>query len=306
MYEQLIPLLTFLSVVTIGGAILVARAMRRQPLQNRLQAQVMEGQYSQPKLNSEQSWLIRMLDVIGGIVSSGGPSAGLQLELAKAGYHSHGAAVVYLGIKILLVIVGMAGLTIVLIPIPGMTFGIKVFIIFIGTGFFFFIPNLVIRYLREKRRDEVRRYLPDTIDLLEICVSAGMGLDMAWNSVANEARGISPILADEMALTNLEMHLGAPRSVAMRHMAERTGAAEISSLVGVLVQSDRFGTSISDALRTYAASMRETRSQRAEEAAEKMPVKLLFPLALLIFPAVLIVICGPAGIEWARIITGGI
>ncbi|MHC4441598.1 MAG: type II secretion system F family protein [Planctomycetota bacterium] len=306
MYEQLIPLLTFLSVVTIGGAILVARAMRRQPLQNRLQAQVMEGQYSQPKLNSEQSWLIRMLDAIGGIVSSGGPSAGLQLELAKAGYHSHGAAVVYLGIKILLVIVGMAGLTIVLIPIPGMTFGIKVFIIFIGTGFFFFIPNLVIRYLREKRRDEVRRYLPDTIDLLEICVSAGMGLDMAWNSVANEARGISPILADEMALTNLEMHLGAPRSVAMRHMAERTGAAEISSLVGVLVQSDRFGTSISDALRTYAASMRETRSQRAEEAAEKMPVKLLFPLALLIFPAVLIVICGPAGIEWARIITGGI
>ena len=147
-------------------------------------------------------------------------------------------------------------------------------------------------------------HLPHAIDLLEICVSSGMGLEMAWNAVGDEVRRVSTILADEMALANLEMHLGADRASAMRHMAERTGAEEISSLVATLVQSERFGTKVADALRVFAESMRIERSQRAEEAAEKMAVKLLFPLILFIFPSMLIVCAGSAVIQIVQVLGG--
>jgi hypothetical protein len=147
---------------------------------------------------------------------------------------------------------------------------------------------------RDRRRKNIRRHLPDAVDLIEICVSAGLGLDQSWNSVAEEIRRVCPTLADEMELTNLEISLGASRAVAMRHMAERTGAEDISSLVALLVQSERFGASIVDALRTFATTMRETWSRRAEEGAEQMAVKMLFPMVLFIFPALLIVMVGPA------------
>jgi tight adherence protein C len=130
-----------------------------------------------------------------------------------------------------------------------------------------------------------------------------MGLDMGWNAVADESRRVSDTLADEMALTNLEMHLGANRTSAMRHMVERTGVDELGSLVAVLVQSERFGTSITEALRTFAKSMREIRSQRAQECAEKMAVKLIFPMVLFIFPVTFIVVGGPAAMKLLEIMT---
>ena len=185
-------------------------------------------------------------------------------------------------------------LSVLLLPLEKPSLGVRVTGILCGGAMLFLIPNLVVHHRRTKRRREVRAHLPDALDLLEICVSAGMGLDLAWNSVADEIRGVSPTLADEMALTNFEIHLNAPRAAAMRHMAERTRADELSSLVAVLVQSERFGTSIGEALRTFSESMRDSRSQQAEETAEKMVVKLLFPMILLIFPAIFIVICGPA------------
>ena len=152
--------------------------------------------------------------------------------------------------------------------------------------------------------DEIRNHLPDAVDLLEICVASGMGLDMAWNQVAEQIRGVSAQLADEMALSNLEMHIGASRAEALRHMVDRTGAEDLASLVAVLIQSERFGTSISEALKTFSETMREMRSMRAEESAEKMAVKLLFPMILFIFPVVLIVVAGPAGIQIARVMFG--
>jgi tight adherence protein C len=178
---------------------------------------------------------------------------------------------------------------------------IKGVLIVWGAGVLTLVPNWFVRGRRNKRRLEVRRNLPDAIDLTEICVSAGMGLDAAWNSVTDQIRAVSPVLADEMALANLEIHLGASRAEALRHMVDRTGAEEIAALIGVLVQSDKLGTSVSDALRKFAGTMREIRSARAEEEAEKMPIKLLFPLILLIFPAVLIVLAGPAGVMWAQV-----
>ena len=146
-------------------------------------------------------------------------------------------------------------------------------------------------------------HLPDAIDLLEVCVSAGIGLDLAWNLVSDEIHRVCPMLADEMALTNLEIHLGSPQTVAMRNLAKRTGVQEISRLVAVLVQSERFGTSVADTLRTFAAAMREGRSARAEEAAERMAVAMLLPMILFIFPAVFVVVAGPAGIILAKMLS---
>jgi tight adherence protein C len=167
------------------------------------------------------------------------------------------------------------------------------------------LPNLYIMWRRRRRTAEVRRTLPDAIDLLEICVSSGMGLDQAWNAVCDEFRGVSPILADEMALANLEIHLGSPRADALRHMAQRTGVQDLASLVATLVQSERFGTSVSQALRTYADEMRTERSQRAEEQAEKLAVTLLFPMVLFIFPCMFIVILGPAAIKIYEMFAAG-
>jgi tight adherence protein C len=297
----LIPVLTFTAVLCLGGAVLVNRAARRRPVESRLSelGAVVEAPIS-PK---GQGLTLGLLSLLGRAASGRGPSAGLRGELAKAGFYHPNASLIYVGSKLVLLILGVSLLTLVLVPaqIPVLTPTIKGVLIVWGAGVLTLVPNWFVRGRRNKRRLEVRRNLPDAIDLTEICVSAGMGLDAAWNSVTDQIRAVSPVLADEMALANLEIHLGASRAEALRHMVDRTGAEEIAALIGVLVQSDKLGTSVSDALRKFAGTMREIRSARAEEEAEKMPIKLLFPLILLIFPAVLIVLAGPAGVMWAQV-----
>ena len=300
MHESLIPILTFITVVSLGGSMIVARAAWKLRVQARLEG---VATARQPDGLGGRGRFVRFFGQIGRIFASKGPTPGLRTELAWAGFHDRSAGVVYLGIKRVLLISGLLIFTALLMPMERPSTLIRVMLILLGAAGLSFLPNVYIRRRRERRRSEVRMSLADMIDLLEISVSAGMGLDAAWNSVSREIRDVSPTLSDEMELTNLEIHLGAPRAEAMRHMADRTGAEEIASLVSVLVQSDKFGTSVSHALRTFANSMREIRSQRAEEAAEKMPVKLLFPMAFCIFPAVLIVLAGPAGIQWATIIS---
>ena len=298
--EWLIPSLTFVAVVALGGAVLTAGAARRQLVQERLSRLTQELTELSPLRDAP--FYLRFLSKVGRMVSSKEPSMSLREQLARAGFHHDSAPAVYLGSKFVMLVIGMGGLTAAVLPFESLILLARLIIILWGAGLLFLLPNLVVGVRRARRGREIRGSLPDAIDLLEICVSAGMGLDMAWNAVSDEIRAVSNTLADEMALTNLEVHLGAPRAAAMRHMADRTGAEDLASLVSTIVQSERFGTSIGDALKAAATSMREVRSQRAEESAEKMPVKLLFPLVLFLFPAVLIVIAGPAVITWIDII----
>jgi tight adherence protein C len=230
---------------------------------------------------------------LGRKVSAGRTSQRLRERLAAAGFHSETAASTFLGYKLLLSIAAALGSTLLLLPLS-MPVAAKPTIVALVTGILFLAPDVVVSLARRRRCREVRDHLPDAIDLLEICVSAGMGLDMAWNAVSDEMRRVNTTLADEMDLTNLELSLGVSRANAMRHMAQRTGADEISSLVALLVQSERFGASIVSALRTFAETMRDARSTRAEEAAEKTAVRMLFPMVLFIFPPLLIVMVGPA------------
>lgn len=292
-----IPMLAFLAAISIGGAVRMMLPRRGRDLRGRLQVDGAGAIADVPGPGLLSSTAERL----GRQVSDGRSSSRLREQLAQAGFTSPAAPAAYLGAKLILLIGALlwcAGI-VVLLDLP-MVVGAP--LVLLGSGLFFFVPNIVVSLQRSRRTRDVRQHLPDAVDLLEICVSSGMGLDTAWNAVTDEIRSVSPVLSDEMALANLEIQLGSSRAVALRHMAERTGVDDLSSLVSMLVQADRFGTSIADALRQVAASMRELRSQRASEAAEKMAVKLLFPMVLLIFPVMLIILVGPAGIRLAEVI----
>jgi tight adherence protein C len=289
-HEILIPLLALVAVTATGGALLVRRGRTAAAMRVRIAD---SGQQVVATSALPTRGVARSLERAATAVSFGSPSPKLREQLARAGYYAANAGSVFLGLKTLIFLTSVAGLTSVLLPL-GFAPAPTMVIVFGCAAVLSFIPNIVVKAKRISRATDMKQHLPDALDLLEICVSSGMGLDTAWNSVSDEVRGVSTALADEMALTSLQLRLGGTRSVAMRNMAERTGVDEVSSLVAALVQSERFGTSISDALRVFAGSMRERRSAQAREAAEKTAVKLLFPMVLFIFPAVFVVTVGPA------------
>lgn len=291
----IVSALTFSAVVCVGGAVIAVGAARRDSIDTRLQGR------RERAMNKSSSFLARLLGKFGRLLSPKGLSNDLQKKMTQAGFHGSSAAAIFLAVKTLLLILAIVafGFASTLVEAELST---KMFAVLGGSALVFFVPNSYLTMRCARRCAEIRRHLPDAIDLLEICVSGGMGLDQAWNAVSEEIRQVCSILADEMALTNLEKHLGADRGTAIRHMAERTKAEELSSLVAVLVQSERFGTSVAEALKVFTTSMRENRSQAAEENAEQMAVKMLFPMVTLIFPVVLIVAVGPAGISLTELL----
>ena len=301
-HEIIIPVLTFFSVIAIGASILISRERKRKMLESRLQDSIWTG--IGKAASGKKTSFLQFLEKVGNLASHGHASASLWEQLVRAGYISTGAPAIYTGIKMLLFIVGLVAAAILVVPMQTYI-ATKITLIFLSGTIAFFIPNIIILMQLKKRHDEICQHLPEAVDLLEICVSSGIGLGMAWNIVADEIQHVSPILASAMVLTNFEIHLGASRVEAMRHMAVRTGVDELSSLAAILIQTDRFGTSIADTLRVFAASMREERSFRAEENAEKMAVKLIVPMVLFIFPAVLIIVAGPAAITIAKVMIFG-
>lgn len=156
------------------------------------------------------------------------------------------------------------------------------------------VPRFVLSSRVTRRQKELQKALPDAIDLLVICVEAGLGLNQAMMRVAEEIRHISHLMTEELALTNVAIRAGTPRDQALMGLAERTGLADIRSLVTMIVQTERFGTSIAHSLRVHSESMRTKRRQRAEEAAAKTTIKMIFPLTFCIFPALFVVVLGPA------------
>jgi tight adherence protein C len=157
-----------------------------------------------------------------------------------------------------------------------------------------FLPDLILTWLVRRRQHQIRRALPDALDLLVICVEAGLGLDQGILKVAQELRITHPVLCAELQLVNLEMRVGKTRIEALHELGRRTGLEDIRTLVAMLVQTERFGTSIAQSLRVYADDMRTRRRQRAEEMSAKTSVKMVPPLVFFIFPALMVVILGPA------------
>lgn len=158
----------------------------------------------------------------------------------------------------------------------------------------YLLPDLFLKYRTVVRGDDIQKALPDLMDLLVVCVEAGLGLEAALTRVGRDIGRTSPSLAEELFLTTLEIRAGAGRMAALKNLALRVNLEDLDGLVSMLVQSDKFGTSLADALRVHSETTRVRRSQRAEEFAAKIPVKILFPLVLFIFPSLMIVLGGPA------------
>jgi len=177
-----------------------------------------------------------------------------------------------------------------------MTVTIAVFVALLG----YYLPDIWLRQKTDKRKEKILNALPDALDLLVVCVEAGMGLDSAIGRVAKDSQDGSPELSDELHFMTLELRAGKSRRDALKNLSLRTNLDEVKSLVTLLIETEKFGTSMAEALRVYSDSYRIQRQQRAEEVAAKLPVKLLIPLGLCIFPALFVVILGPAFISIYR------
>lgn len=217
----------------------------------------------------------------------------IRMQLVYAGYREPAALPLYLGIRFgATAILGVYGLLIGAAAGLGPGFTVLSTICAAGAGWM--VPRFVLSSRVTRRQKELQKALPDAIDLLVICVEAGLGLNQAMMRVAEEIRHVSHLMTEELALTNVAIRAGTPRDQALMGLAERTGLADIRSLVTMIVQTERFGTSIAHSLRVHSESMRTKRRQRAEEAAAKTTIKMIFPLTFCIFPALFVVVLGPA------------
>ena len=220
----------------------------------------------------------------------------LRQRLIQAGYPSPNAVTLYLGARLALPMV-LGGAALVFVPVLGLTWRTTMLIVLWMAGTGYVLPTMIIGSKVRSRQKEMQRALPDALDMLVVCVEAGLALNQALVRVSEEIERVSTVLSEQIALVNLEIRAGTARDEAMRNLGERTGLADIKSLVAMLIQTDRFGTSIATALRVHADTLRTKRRQRAEEAAAKTTIKLVFPLVLFIFPAMFVVILGPALIQ---------
>jgi tight adherence protein C len=220
----------------------------------------------------------------------------LRQRLVAAGYRGSEALLVFLGIR---VAIAAACFTVLATPIlfrPSLARAAAACMI----GYV--LPGMVLARMAKRRQHKIRLALPDALDLLVVSVEAGLGLDQAIQRVGEELAFAHPALSDELRLINLELRAGKARAEALRNLADRTGVDDVSSLVAMLVQTDKFGTSIAQSLRVHSETLRTKRRQRAEEASAKLGAKMVFPLVFCIFPAILVVTIGPAAIKFVKVI----
>jgi tight adherence protein C len=238
--------------------------------------------------------LVTFLQQIGSkIPSSGVEAANLRTLLMQAGYRSEQAGPVFYGIRILATLV-MLGLSLVMMSkMPNQNPAMSMLLVLFGCALGWVLPKMKLAKGVKKRQEILRLSLPDALDLMVVSIEAGLGLDQAIQHVAKELQVSHPQLSEELSLVTLEMRAGKRRADALRNFSERTGEPEVRKLVAIMVQNDRFGTSMAESLRTHSDFMRTRRRQEAEERAAKVGVKLVFPIFFFILPSMMIVAAGP-------------
>jgi tight adherence protein C len=233
--------------------------------------------------------------------------SGSRKEFLMAGYRGENAPVIFWGAKVLLAIltavIFISIRLLIVKPMPSLSLTLLTVFFALAS---FHLPNLWLRMKIAGRKDMIRAGLPDALDLMVVCVVAGTGLDAAINRVAQEMGLSNKAVSQEFELLSLELKAGKSRHDALRNLALRTDLEDVSSLATLLIQTEKFGTSIAQALRIHSDSMRTKRFQRAEEMAAKLPVKLIFPLVLFILPSLFVVILGPAAITIFKTLLPGL
>ena len=220
----------------------------------------------------------------------------LQKQLMQAGFRSSSAPLTYRAIQ-LFTLAGLPAVVAITCAVLARPLNSAVLYIMGAFVIGFFLPRYALRRMIRSRQQLVRWGLADALDLMVISIEAGLGLNAAMVKVSTELREAHPDICDEFEMANLEMRVGRDREEALRNLAERTGVDDLRSLVAMLIQTDKFGTSIARAIRSFSDSLRTKRRQRAEQAAQKAAVKLLFPLACFLFPTLFIALLGPAALQ---------
>jgi tight adherence protein C len=234
---------------------------------------------------------IEIVEMLSGKELSGG-----RLLLNQAGIRSAGAYRIYLGIRWVLPVVFVV-LAMAYGKITGITSKSIFLMVLLAVIAGFLLPDILLRWKIRKRQEEITDSLPDGLDLLVVCVEAGLGLNAAFVKITEEFKLSSPALSEEFDIVNREMVAGKPRQEALRALTERTGVEDVKSLVAMLIQTEKLGTSLAQSLRVHSDSLRTRRRQKAEERAAKTTIKLVFPLVFLLFPSLFIVILGPGVLQ---------
>lgn len=289
---------TFLATVLVLIALVYAFSSGRQPIAERL-----IRLWNPRAAKSEVGFRDKQKERVRRVVTDVGkllPASTKQLShtrrlLVRAGYRRPEAVITMQGAKILLPLVLLG-----LVYFTGFYKHNPVPILLVAGLLGFLLPEIWITWRVRRRQHRIQLGLPDALDLLVVCVEAGLGLDQAILRVAQELRIAHPELSDELQLVNLEMRVGKTRMEALRELAVRTGVDDIKALVAMLIQTDRFGTSLAQSLRVHSDTLRTKRRQRAEEMAAKTTVKMVPPLVFFIFPALFVVILGPGVISVVR------
>lgn len=217
----------------------------------------------------------------------------LQKQLLQAGYRSTDAATAFRAIQITLMVAFPSILLTICFILDRPVTNFLIWGL-LGAAIGFYLPRYILHKKIAGRQQRITWALADSMDLIVVAVEAGLGLNAALNRVGEEIKDLHPDMHGEMALVNLEIRVGRSREEALRNLAERTGVDDIRSFVALLIQSDRYGSSIAKAVRVFADSLRTKRRQRAEQASQKAALKLLFPLTLFLFPVIILVVLGPA------------
>jgi tight adherence protein C len=223
----------------------------------------------------------------------------LQQRLSVAGFRRETSASVFLGMKIVLLIAGaiLGGGTMLLMS--GFTKTTLMRVLGLA-GLMFYLPDIIVWFIGRKRKEAIFLSLPDTLDLMVVCVEAGLGLDQAMRRVAEEMKQTYRVICDELNICNFQLQMGRQRNEVLHELGRRTGVDDLRALASILIQADKFGSSVGQALRVQSDSMRTRRRQIAEEKAAKTAVQLIFPLVLFIFPGIFVVLVGPAAVTMVR------
>ncbi len=233
-------------------------------------------------------------------VKDPGEASLMRSTLIQAGFRHPKASAIYFGLRALLAF---------FLPLPYLLTTVMqgkalssshLLIAFVLSAVGFYLPQYFLAVITRRRQEHIDKTLPDVLDLLIVCMEAGLAMQATFNRVADEIKPVSKELHKELLITNAELRTGIPREMALKNLGERTGVQSVKSLVGLMIQSDKMGASIAQSLRTHASFTRVQRAQKAEEIAAKLPVKILMPMILFIFPAIFIVVLGPAIITISR------